>query len=123
MSLRAKRIILRIAFHSGVMLFVFIGVIAGALADNAGTSGFFALALVAYLATMRVNPLPKLLERKLLQVAECSACGEAVALVGTWSCRCGFSTWEPRHALSPCPVCKRDFEWVHCPRCDSGIRT
>jgi hypothetical protein len=122
-SLREKRLYLRLGFHAAVMAFFFIFILAGALTDNASSSGFFAILLIGYLATLRLNPLPRLLERRLFKEIECAACGQTIQLMDSWSCGCGFVTWEPRHALSPCPVCKKEFPWLQCPSCENGIQT
>lgn len=123
MSLKAKRVSLRLGFHSTVLVLLFIIMLTGTLAENPSVAGFFAILFVGYLVTLRVNPLPRLLEKRILQELECSACGETMDLLGSWSCGCGFTTWELRHALSPCPVCQREFEWLQCPRCENGIQT
>lgn len=122
-SLREKRLYLRLGFHAAVMAFLFIFLLAGALTDNASSSGFFAILLIGYLATLRLNPLPRLLERKLFKEIECAACGQTVQLMDSWPCGCGFVTWESRHALAPCPVCKKEFQWLQCPRCENGMQT
>lgn len=123
MSLKTKRLCLRLGLHSAVLTFLLIIMFIGVLVDNVSTSGFFAVLFVGYLVTLRVNPLPGLLEKRLLRVLECSACGETIDLMSNWSCGCGFTTWEVRYALSPCPVCKREFEWLQCPSCENGMQT
>lgn len=114
---------MRLAFHSIVLASLLIGVLAGALTDNNSVSGLLVLLILGYLVVLRANPLPRLIEKEIIQEIECSACGEAIDLVGNWSCSCGFVTWEPRHALSPCRQCKTAFEWVQCPRCEQSLRT
>lgn len=123
MSLKTKRLYLRLGLHSTVLTFLLMIMLIGAAVDNASTSGLFAVLFVGYLLTLRVNPLPGLLEIRLIQELQCSACGETIDLMGGWSCGCGFTTWEPRHALSPCPVCKKEFEWLQCPSCENGMQT
>ena len=123
MSLRAKRLLLRVGFHSAVLGILLIFMLVGSLAESPSTSGFFGILLLGYLVTLKVNPLPRLLERKLFQEIECATCGEAIDLVSSWNCGCGFITWQPRHALLPCPVCKKEFEWLQCPRYENGIQT
>ena len=123
MSLKTKRLYLRLGLHSAVLIFLLVIMLIGALVNNGSTSGFFGFLFISYLITVRVNPLPKLLEVRYIQEHQCSACGENVDLMGGWSCGCGFTTWEPRHALAPCPVCKKEFEWLQCPSCDNGIQT
>jgi hypothetical protein len=123
MSLRAKRLLLRLAVHSAVLGLAFFGMMLGVLAESGSLAGFFALAFLGYAVTLRVNPLPRLLERGLFQEMGCSSCGQAIYLVNTWTCGCGFITWEPRHGLSNCPHCKKEYAWLQCPRCEAGIRT
>lgn len=91
------------------------------LGDNASSAGFFAILLAVYLATLRVNPLPRLLERSVLRETRCPYCGEVIELVSAWSC--GFVAWEPRHGLSACPGCKKVYDRLQCPRCDASIKT
>ena len=123
MSLKTKRLYLRLGLHSTALAFLLIIILLGALVGKGSTSGFFAFLFIGYLLTLRVNPLPRLLEVRCIQEHQCSTCGENIDLVGGWSCGCGFTTWEPRHALAPCPVCKKEFDWLQCPSCDNGILT
>ncbi|MCI0438177.1 MAG: hypothetical protein L0177_03495 [Chloroflexi bacterium] len=123
MSLRIKRQLLRVALHGGALAALLLGALAGALAESQEASGIFALLFLAYLATLRVNPLPRLLERKLIQQVECDYCGEVMNMVGVWSCGCGFVTWQPRHGLSACPDCGKVYARLQCPRCDASIKT
>lgn len=123
MSLKRKRLLLRVGFHSGVLTFLFILMLVGTSTESSGTAALFSLMLIGYLVTLRVNPLPRLLERKLFLDIECSACGQNIELVSSWTCGCGFITWEPRHALAPCSVCKKEFQWLQCPSCENGIQT
>ena len=120
-SLRAKRIRLRVGFHSGVLAPLLLFSLISGLAGEDGMAAFFGIGFVLYLLTLRVNPLPRWLEPKLFQEAECSFCGQRFDLTGTWSCRCGFVTWEPKYALSPCPHCKGVFKWLDCPSCGASI--
>ncbi|MFW6174788.1 MAG: hypothetical protein ACOC5K_03330 [Chloroflexota bacterium] len=123
MSLRSRRVLLRVAAHGGATAALLLGIVIAAVADSPGTAFFFGLLLLAYLATMRVNPLPRMLERRQLQELECAACGQIFELTSTWDCGCGFLAWAPRHALSPCPNCGKTFSWLQCPRCENGIPT
>ena len=123
MSLKKKRMCFRLGLHSAILTFLMIIILIGALVENASTAGFFAILFAGYLVTLRVNPLPGLLEKRFLLTLECSACGETIDLMSNWSCGCGFTTWDVRHALSPCPVCKREFEWLQCPSCENGMQT
>lgn len=47
------------------------------------------------------------------------ACGQPIALVGTWHCGCGFT--YRGHVLAPCPVCGRIPAMVRCYEC--GLTT
>lgn len=123
MNLRVKRLLLRLVVHSLVLGLAFSGMMLGVLAESGPLAGFFALAFLGYLAILRVNPLPKLLERSIFQELECSSCGQAIDLVNNWTCGCGFVTWEPRHGLSNCPHCRKEYAWLQCPRCEAGIQT
>ena len=123
MSLKAKRLFLRLGVHSAVLSLLFIFILVGTLTESPDASGFFALVFLVYAVTLKVNPLTKLMERRVFQEIECSACGQNIELMDSWNCGCGFVTWEPRHALAPCPVCKKEFQWLQCPSCENGIQT
>ena len=49
---------------------------------------------------------------------ECSSCGEVIDPMGYWRCGCGFTAPYERHALLPCPQCRRIFSWIQCPFCE-----
>jgi hypothetical protein len=123
MSLRARRFLLRLGIHSAMLILLFIGALASALSDNASNAGFFVILLVIYLATLHVNPVPRMLEQSILKDTRCPYCGEVIELVSYWSCGCGYVSWEPRHGLSPCPDCKKVYDRLQCPRCDASIKT
>ena len=123
MTLRMRRFLLRLGIHSVFIMLLLIGILASTLSENASNAGFFVILLAIYLATLRVNPVPKLLEQRMIQDVECPHCGEGIELVGVWSCGCGFVTWEPRHGLSSCPDCKKVYDRLQCPRCDASIKT
>ncbi len=121
MDVRMKRILVRVMTHGVSMALLLSGAALGTVSKDPGWSVSFGLILLIYLATMRVNPVPLILERKLIQLVECDACGESFDMVSTWSCGCGFVHWKPRHAFSRCSNCKGEFNWVQCPRCENGI--
>jgi hypothetical protein len=96
------------------------------LLGQPGIAGFFGLLFLVYLVTLRVNPLPRWVEQKVIREAQCPACSEIIDLVNNvWACGCGFQSWEPRHALSICPGpgCGRTFRWLVCPNCEGSIPT
>jgi len=100
-----------------------LGMLWGQLSASPGAGGFFTLALVGYLVTLRINPLPHLVERSLFQEVECFSCGQVTDLVNNWACPCGYYTWQPRHGLSPCAHCRKVHAWLQCPHCEAGILT
>jgi hypothetical protein len=85
--------------------------------------GWSGLLLISYLATLKINPLPRIVERRVLRAAECDYCGEWIDMFGIWSCGCGYISWQPRHGLSRCPGCGKEYVWLQCPRCESSIET
>lgn len=121
-ELRSRRLLLRVVLHGAISLTLLGVVLVAVTLEAPGLAGLVSLALLVYLATLRVNPLPRLVERSLLQREVCSACGAVFDLMGTWACGCGFVSWHPRHVLSPCPNCGRTFSFVECPNCAGGIR-
>lgn len=123
MTLRGKRVLLRLVVHGTVTVVALLGILLGQLSASPDTIGLFGLALLGYLVTLRINPLPGLVERNLYQEVECSSCGQVVELVNNWTCGCGFQTWQPRHGLAPCLHCHKVYDWLQCPHCDAGILT
>jgi len=93
------------------------------MAEDERAAGFFAILFLGYAVTLRVNPISRIVERKLVKEAQCPACGEVIDLFNMWSCGCGYLTWQSRHAFSPCPnpKCKKVFSWLVCPRCEGSI--
>jgi len=121
MSLKGQRLRIRLLVHGGVISVLVTVFLIGSLVRDEATSAFFGFLIILYALTMRINPIPRILERKQINKAECSFCGEVIDLLGNWTCGCGYVTWEPRHALSACPNCKKEFEWIECPRCEGSI--
>ena len=120
MNLRTKRLLVRVACHLPVLIAVGIFALIYNLSGRE-ISGGLIIFLLLYVATLRVNPLPRVIERKMLRIAECPGCGEVIDLVNTWNCGCGFLVWIPRHAFSSCPHCRKVFSWLVCPRCEASI--
>ena len=120
-GLRHKRLAVRFVVHVPVIAVLsVVTAVAGAL-DATGVAAFFGFALVGYVLTLRLNPLPAQLEQRLLQEVQCEVCGAVFGLSGTWGCGCGFQSWNPRHAFTSCPHCHKTFEWLNCPSCQNGI--
>ena len=120
MNLRMKRLLIRVVCHLPILI------ILGVLPFIFKPSGMkmndgLMILLLIYIATLRINPLPTVIERKILRIAECPGCGEVIDLVNTWNCGCGFLVWIPRHAFSSCPHCRKVFSWLVCPRCEASI--
>ena len=120
MSLKQQRILIRLAFHGAVVFVLLVFVLITAAVGAPGVGAVFGLLLIAYLATMRVNPIPRRIEQERIRQHRCTACGAVFDLVGTWNCRCGFVSWQPRHAFAPCPHCHGSFAFLRCPRCEQG---
>ena len=123
MSLKAKRQLLRLAVHSTVLAVLSIGILMSTLGQSQGVSATRLVLLLGYAVTMRINPIPRILEQRLIPEIGCDACGEMIDMMGHWQCGCGFVSWELRHALSTCPNCRKEYEWLQCPRCDRSLRT
>jgi len=121
MGLKTKRLLIHISCHSVALALFATFILASIAVEDEQAAGVSAMLFLGYAVTLRINPLPRIVERKLLKEAQCPACGEVIDLVSTWSCGCGFLTWEPRHAFSPCPHCKKVFTWLVCPRCEGSI--
>ena len=121
MSLKAKRLLIRVSCHSVALTLLAVPILVSMVTEDESAAGFFAMLLLGYAVTLRVNPIPRIVERKVMREAQCPACGEVIDLVSTWSCGCGFLTWETRHAFLPCLNCKKVFTWLVCPRCEGSI--
>jgi hypothetical protein len=121
MTVRNKRFLIRLALHSSVLTLLLIFVLILSAIGAMSTASFFSLFFLIYLLTLRLNPIPGLIEVKMIQEAVCADCGEVTQLVAVWSCGCGYLTWRPRSALSPCRYCGKTYEFVVCNRCEATI--
>jgi hypothetical protein len=90
-------------------------------AGDMDAAGLVLMGLVVYALTLRLNPLPRLVQMRLIRQATCGECGCIIDLVDSWRCGCGFTTWRPRHVFSPCPHCGKVFRWLACPGCQASI--
>ena len=71
MSLRVvKRQLLRLAIHGALLMALLIGALIATIAGSEGGSAFFGLLVLAYALTLRVNPLPRVVERCLIHDVE-----------------------------------------------------
>lgn len=120
-SLKRQRLLIRLVFHGAVIFVLSVITLIAAALEVDTVVAIFGLTLFAYLLTMRLNPIPIRLELALVWNHECVACGAVFDLVDTWSCRCGYVSWQPRHAFSPCPHCHGTFEFLQCPKCEQGV--
>ena len=123
MSLKAKRQLLRLAVHSVALAVLLIGMVLSTLGQSQGVKAMLLVLLLGYGVTMRINPIPSILEQRLIPEIDCDVCGEVIDMMGHWQCGCGFVSWEPRHGLSTCPNCRKEYEWLQCPRCERSLRT
>ena len=121
MSLRSRRQSLTLALHLAVALLCACGMVAGLASDHEDVFVLSGVTLLGYVLTLRLNPLPRLVASRIIRQTECPACGQVIDLVGIWRCGCGFVTWRPRHAFSPCPNCGKIFRWLVCPSCEASI--
>ena len=124
MDLKTRRILIRLKIHAPVLSFLAAAAFAGMAAGSLSVAGPFALLFFIYGLTMPKNPLPRIWEERTIQDAKCSACGlEGINLTDTWSCSCGFVTYEPRHVFSPCPNpnCRKVCSWIVCSQCGASI--
>ena len=80
MSLRMKRLLVRMACHLPVLLAVGIFALVCKLIDRELPGGLFVI-LLLYIATLRINPLPAAIELKILRATECPGCACAAAEV------------------------------------------
>lgn len=123
LNLKAKRLLVRLGCHGIALCLCYLAMLVDQAMKQPLAAGFFALLLLGWLATLRVNPLPRAVEQRLIKAAQCPACAEIIDLENLWSCGCGFQTWETRHAFSLCPnpSCKKVFSWLVCPTCEASI--
>ena len=118
MKIKLKRLLIRIVIHGFSLIVLTILVL---VAQDIDEQGPILILILLYLATMRINPLPKLVETRIFRSTVCPACGAVIELENTFTCGCGYFNWEPRHAFSPCRHCKKVFTWLVCPRCEGSI--
>jgi len=73
------------------------------------------------LLTFKIFPVVRFIQKALITATHCPNCQKQVPLTNRWQCTCGFAPYTPRHIFLPCPNCGRDFNFINCPRCDTGI--
>jgi hypothetical protein len=121
MSLKGKRFLLGAYYHGLALILCLAGLLLGEVARAPALAGLAVLGLLVHILAFRLDPVGRFIQERLIQQAECPACGDVVDLVDTWSCACGFVTWRPRHAFSPCCNCGRVMSWIVCPGCEASI--
>ncbi|MFC1865147.1 hypothetical protein ACFLYB_00325 [Chloroflexota bacterium] len=121
MNLRIKRMLIRLVFHSAVLIILGTAALIATAIEGNGIAAFFTGFFLLYAVTVRANPLPEILDKSIFKEGECPACGEVIDLENNWNCGCGYQMWEPRHAFSRCPNCGKVFSWLVCPRCEGSI--
>ena len=83
MGVRGRRLLVRVAFHSLALAAIVLCFWASRGGEDAAQAAFFAFLCFAYLFTMRINPLPGLIERAVMREASCPHCGEKMKI---WQC-------------------------------------
>jgi len=120
-TIKKKRLLIMTIYYGTVTVVCLAGIGLGEACAFQDLSLFAILVLIGHVLTFRLNPLPQVFQERHIQQAECPACGETFDLINTWTCSCGYVTWRPRHAFSPCPHCKKIFRWLVCPQCDASV--
>lgn len=110
----------RLMLHSSVLMLLMLAAVISGITGDASASAFFFVALLAWAATLRANPLARILEQRFIRETRCPVCGGIVDLVDTWACGCGYVDAQPRHAFSACPSCHKAFKFLVC-RCGGSI--
>jgi hypothetical protein len=122
-SVRTKRFWVGAAYYGALVVLCYAAIAIGEITGAHIVSALAILILLGHVLAFRVNPLIRLIQESVIREAECPACGEVIPLVQTWSCSCGFVTWQPRHAFSPCPNadCGKTVGWIDCPNCLASV--
>ena len=120
MGIRRRRHLVSLLYHSSVLTLglggLWLGIILAfqPLFDGAG------ILVLSHILTFRRIRVSSHLQERLIRRKWCLSCGETFDLVNQWQCSCKFTS-AGRHALSPCPQCKKGFSSICCPNC--GIST
>ena len=120
MGLMERRLAVAAAFHVGALAVGLGGLLLGTAMSAQALVEAGGLLLLAHLLTCQWNPLGRLLQELLLRHYRCSECSLVLDLKAPWRCGCGFTS-EERHCFNPCPQCGKNFAWVGCPGCGTGI--
>lgn len=73
------------------------------------------------LLSFRYVKIPRLLERLLIPIATCRACGAQFDLIDRWLCPCGYTSEMPTNIFRRCKNCGRSFDYIFCPRCEVSL--
>ena len=121
LSIRQKRFLIALCFHSVVIGICLLGAKTGTLFHWPILYQVSAIILLLHLITFKIIPFSRYLQERLITEAVCPGCGEIVELIGLYKCGCGFVPAIERHAFSPCPFCRKYYQWAVCPACETSI--
>ena len=89
MSVRTRRRLLALAHAGLIAVIAYTTMAIAVVCDDPDVLGWLGMALLAYLLTLRWNPLPRWALQRLIREARCPECGQGVDLVNLWHCGCG----------------------------------
>jgi hypothetical protein len=121
MALRRARLSAAVAYHASILLTGLLLAFTGYLFNLSALFDAGAMIILVHLLTFRLLPFDRLFQQRMVRSYTCSACGLAIDLCNSWSCKgkgCGYTA--ERHLFSPCPQCGKGFAWVNCPRCETS---
>jgi len=117
--LQHRRLGLRLAYHATLALLLAGALIIGLAAHLTALVSMTAALIGLHVLTFRRLTLVGWLERAVLKDQGCPTCGGCIDLNDWWRCSCGYTGL--RHVLAPCPACGKEFAWLVCQVCETGI--
>jgi len=120
-NVRTRRQMISFLYHLAVLTSCFLGIEVGSALGNQSLLNLSVCLMVFHMLTLRVIPISRWIQERLISEAVCFACGQEVELVSQYRCGCGYISPKERHVFSPCPMCGKCFLWIVCPACETSI--
>ncbi len=121
MSVRTRRQLIALGYHSAIVALTALGVHPGVHFKSEVLSQAFAWLLVVHVLTFRRVPIVRLVQEALISTARCPRCGFVWPLVADWSCSCGYTGRLAHHVFCPCPYCGKVPAMLTCERCGTSM--
>jgi hypothetical protein len=121
MSVRTKRRLVALGYHSAIVALASVGVHLGVHFKNEVLSQAFAWLLFMHLFTFRRIPVVRWVQEVLISNARCPRCRLIWPLVADWSCSCGYTAPRAHHVFRPCAYCGKVPALLTCERCGTSM--